>query len=123
MATNADKKANAPGPGGTGSRVRAWAMLFFFSFCIWGFGAYLGPWLQNRIPTMKQIVQVIEENDIDSGAYFYTEIEASYEGERYLRESLAFSDKRNVEPTFFFLSGVVLCCVILGIGFRLLPND
>ena len=123
MKTEADNKESAPEPGSPGSRIRAWGMLFFFSFCIWGFGAYVGPWIQNSIPTMKQIVQVIEEDEIDAGAYFYTEIEASFEGERYLRESLAFADKRNVQFTLPFLSGVVLCCVILAVGFRFLPDN
>ena len=71
------------------SRIRAWAVLGLCLAMIWGFGVYIGPWAADRIPMMKKIVDVIEEQDINSSAYFYTDTEASYEGERYLRESIA----------------------------------
>jgi hypothetical protein len=105
------------------SRIRAWGLLIFFSMLILAFGSVIGPWIQNKIPTMRQIVQIIEERDIDSAAYFYTEIEASDDGEQYLRESIRFSGHKDAKLNFTFLSGVVLCIIILLIGYRFLPND
>ncbi len=90
---------------------------------IWGFGAFLGPWLVEQIPAMREIAQVIEEQDINSSAYFYTEIEASYEGERYLRESLAREAPEHSGLTLPFISAIVMCIGLLALGFRYLPND
>jgi hypothetical protein len=105
------------------SRIRAWGLLIFFSILIVAFGSVIGPWIQNNIPTMRQIVQVIEERDIDSAAYFYTEIEASDDGEQYLRESIRFSGHKDARLNFTFLSGVAICIIILLLGYRFLPND
>ena len=69
------------------SKIRGWAVLILCLAMFWGFGVFLGPWMAENIPVMRDVVTVIEEQDINSSAYFYTEIEASYEGERYLRES------------------------------------
>ncbi len=104
------------------SRIRAWTKLFLGIFIIWVFGAFIGPWIHNSVPVMGEINKVIEENDIDSTAYFYTGIEASYEGERYLREALELSDPNNVGLTIPFISGIVICIVILCLGYRYLPD-
>ena len=98
-------------------------MLSLFVFMIWGFGALVGPWLVEKIPTMREIVNVIEEQDINSSAYFYTEIEASYEGERYLRESLVREAPEQSGLTLPFISAIVICIALLALGFRYLPND
>ncbi len=105
------------------SRIRAWTVLSLCLFMIWGFGVFLGPWLADQIPAMRDIVQVIEEQDINSSAYFYTEIEASYEGERYLRESLAREAPEHSGLTLPFISAIVICVGLLALGFRYLPND
>jgi len=105
------------------SRLRAWSMLVFGFFCVWLFAFIVGPWLQDKIPIYQQIIQVIEERDIDAGAYFYTEIEASYEGEQYLLESLKLSAPDEVGMTLPFVFSIVLCGVILWIGYRFLPMD
>ena len=98
-------------------------MLSVCLFIIWGFGAFVGPWLADEIPIMREIVGVIEEQDINSSAYFYTEIEASYEGERYLRESLAREVPEQSGLTLPFISAIVICIALLALGFRYLPND
>ena len=72
--------------------------------------------------SMDDIVQVIEENDIDSGAYFYTEIEGSYTGEKYLRQSLEMGAPDEFGLTLPFISGIVSCLVLLCVGFRYLPE-
>ena len=71
-----------------------------------------------------ELVQLIEERDIDAGAYFYTEIEASYEGERYLKGALEFgTPPRGAGVSPAFIGCVVLCMLILALGYKILPND
>jgi hypothetical protein len=103
-------------------RTRAWAILGMTLFALWVFGAAVGPWLQHHIYSMDDIVQVIEENDIDSGAYFYTEIEGAYTGEKYLRQSLEMGDPDEFGLTWPFISGIVTCLVMLTLGFWHLPE-
>ena len=90
---------------------------------IWGFAVYTGPWLYDKIPYMRGIVTVIDEQDINSSAYFYTEIEASYEGERYLREALYREVPDQAGLTWPFISAIAICFLLLALGFRYLPND
>jgi hypothetical protein len=90
---------------------------------IWVFGVFVGPWLAEEIPAMNEIVKVIEAQDINSSAYFYTEIEASYEGERYLSESLAREVPEQSGLSWPFISAIVICIGLLALGFRYLPND
>jgi len=103
-------------------RTKAWSILGLTFVALWIFGAMVGPWLQHHIYSMDDIVQVIEENDIDSGAYFYTEIEGSYTGEKYLRQSLEMGDPDEFGLTWPFISGIVTCFVMLCVGFRYLPE-
>jgi hypothetical protein len=103
------------------SRIRAWAILGLCLFMIWGFGAFVGPWLVGKIPIMTEMVSVIEEQDINSSAYFYTDIEASYEGERYLRESIAREFPEQSGLTLPFVSAIAICIGLLALGFRYLP--
>ena len=116
-----DLKSTADKP--VSARIRAWVLLICSFFCVGLFAFVIGPWLQDKIPTYSQIVQVIEEQDIDSGAYFYSEIKASYEGEQYLLESLKLAAPDQVGFTPSFILCIVLCIVILGIGYRYLPMD
>ncbi len=103
-------------------RVKAWTILLLTLFLLWVFGVAVGPWLQHHIYGMDQIVQVIEENNIDAGAYFYTEIEASYSGEKYLRQSLEMGAPDQFGLTPSFVSGIIICLVLLGIGWKYLPR-
>ncbi len=103
-------------------KAKAWSILCLTFLFLWFFGVYLGPWLQHHIYGMDAIVQVIEENDIDAGAYFYTEIKASYNGERYLSQSLSMTAPNQYGLTPSFLSGIIICLVILSIGWRYLPK-
>jgi len=98
-------------------------MLMLGFLCVGIFAFVVGPWLQHQIPLFSQIVQVIEEQDINSGAYFYSEIKASYEGERYLLESMKLAAPDQVGLTLPFVLCIVLCIFILGIGYRFLPMD
>jgi hypothetical protein len=105
------------------SRLRAWSLLGFGFFCVWAFAFVVGPWLQDQIPIFSQIVRVAEEREIDAGAYFYSETKESYEGEQYLLESLKLGAPEEVGFTLPFVLCIVLCGVILWIGYRYLPMD
>ncbi len=103
-------------------KLWGWVILLLTIFLLWLFGVAIGPWLQHHIYGMDQIVQVVEEQDIDAGAYFYTEIEGSYAGGRYLRQALKMGAPDDYGLTFPFLSGIVLCFFILFLGWKYLPE-
>jgi hypothetical protein len=103
-------------------RIKAWGILGLTFISLWLFAVVVGPWLQHHIYRMDEIGQVIEENDIDSGAYFYTEIEGSYTGEKYLRQSLEMGAPDEFGLTLPFISGIVSCLVLLCVGFKYLPE-
>ena len=105
------------------SKLRAWSLLALGFFCVWLFAFVVGPWIQNHIPTFRKIVDVIEEREIDAGAYFYTGNKESYEGEQYLLESLRLKAPEKIGFTLPFVGCIVLCIVILWIGYRYLPMD
>lgn len=105
------------------SRLKGWLGLGLGFFIIWVFGFVVGPYVQEHVPTFQKIAKVVEERDIDSAAYFYTEIKASYDGEAYLRQSFQTAAPNDYGFTWPFISGIVLCLTILAIGFRYLPND
>jgi hypothetical protein len=100
------------------SRLKGWAGLAAGVFVIWFFGFVLGPAVQDNVTTFSKIAKVVEERDIDSGAYFYTEIKASYEGEAYLRQALQSGAPDQFGFTLPFISGIVLCLVILAFGYK-----
>ncbi len=103
------------------SRLRSWIILASVLFSVWIFAVYLGPWLENHIPLMDEIVKVVEEQDINANAYFYTEIEASSDGEQFLRGSLEHTGRDDYGVTFAFISGVILCILILFFGYWFMP--
>lgn len=105
------------------SKIRGWVVVGLCLAMFWVFGVFLGPWIVEKVPAMQDVVTVIEEQDINASAYFYTEIEASYEGERYLRESLAREVPEQTGLTLPFLSAIFICIALLALGFRYLPND
>jgi hypothetical protein len=103
-------------------RLQAWSILVSVMLSVWVFAVYLGPWLEGHIPMMAQIVKVIEEQDINANAYFYTEIEASSEGEQFLRGSFEHSGRDDYGVTLPFISGVLLCFLILFFGYWFMPS-
>ncbi len=104
------------------SKKKGWTILLSTLFLLWLFGVAIGPWLQHHIYGMDQIVQVIEEHDIDAGAYFYTEIEGSYAGEKYLRQALEMGAPEQFGLTIPFLSGIFFCFLLLFLGWKYLPD-
>ena len=103
-------------------RKKAWSILTLTFFSLWLFGAVIGPWLQHHIYTMDNIVQIIDENGIDSGAYYYTEIEGAYSGKAYLNQALQMARPDQFGLTWPFVSGIVACLALLAIGFKYLPE-
>lgn len=103
-------------------RIKAWSLLFLGCLFVYLFGVFIGPWLQHYIYGMDKIVQVIEENGIDAGAYYYTEIEASHEGQQYLAQTLQLLAPEHYGITLPLLSGIIICLLILYFGLRALPR-
>ncbi len=102
-------------------RWKAYIIFFSTLSLIWVFMIYLGPWLETQIPIFSSIVKVIEERELNANAYFYTEIEASYDGERYLVEALKMGVVDNGISNYANLLAIFLCFAILYLGFRTLP--
>jgi hypothetical protein len=105
------------------SRLHSWGLLLFSLFLVWGFAFVLGPWVQKKIPIMDEMFTLIEERNINSNAYFYTEIEASYDGEKFLLGAIRLSDPSEARLNFFFITGVIACILLLVIGYRYLPME
>lgn len=99
----------------------AWGQLIGVFVGLWVFATVVGPYFETRIPTFDEIVKTIDKQDIDSGAYFYTEIKASYDGERYLRNAIELGAPDQIGLTLPFLSGIAICLLILWLGFRYMP--
>ena len=104
-------------------RAGPWVKLAIGFGLVWVFAFVVGPWAIDHIPMMRQIVQTIEEKDINANAYFYTEIEGSYDGEQYLRKSLELSAPQEIGLTLPFVLSIVICILLLWIGYKYLPND
>ena len=105
------------------SKTKGWLMMGLTLVLLWGFAQVVGPWGEKHIPVFNQIVETIKARDIDSGAYFYTEIEASYTGERALRDAQILKRPDQFGMTLSFASGVVISLLILYFGFKTLPMD
>lgn len=121
MEQSNQKKTEKPGSEKSAS-LKAWCTLISAILAVWFFGVYLGPWLVGYIPMMEEIVTVVEEQDINANAYFYTEIEASAEGEQFLRSSFEHSGRDDYGVTLPFISGVLLCFLILFLGYKFMPS-
>ncbi|MCB9494565.1 MAG: hypothetical protein H6681_03860 [Desulfobacteraceae bacterium] len=93
-------------------------------FLLWIFAFIVGPFGEKHIPVFKNITKVIEENNIDSTAYMYTEIEGSYSGQKHLLAAMEHELPQKFGFTPVFISGIICCFTILAFAFRYLPmND
>jgi hypothetical protein len=104
------------------SRIKGWAALFFCIFLLWGFTFYLVPWTQDNIPMLGRLAEVVKDRDIDTTAFFYSENKESYEAESYLNDTLNLAKPRGYGFDGYFVLGILLCFLILVIGYRILPN-
>ena len=109
------------GAQGAKNHLKAWGQLLGVFVLLWLFATVVGPYFETRIPTFDKIVQTIDDAEIDSGAYFYTEIKGSYQGEHYLRNSLEWAAPDQFGLTLPFMSGIAICLLILWLGFRYMP--
>ncbi|MDJ0621559.1 MAG: hypothetical protein QNJ17_01265 [Desulfocapsaceae bacterium] len=106
----------------TMNKKKGWLVLLSVLFMVYIFGVFIGPWLQQHIFGMDEIVTVMEESGIDGGAYYYTEIEGATDGYAYLDQSLQFLAPEHYGLTLPFISGIIICLLILYFGFRCLPR-
>ncbi len=103
------------------TKLTNWLILGLTMVFLWVFATVIGPWGEKHIPVFNKIVNTIEARDIDSGAYFYTEIEASYRSERELLGSIKLKQPDQAGFTLPLISGILLCFLILFLGFHYLP--
>ncbi len=102
------------------SLVKKWIVLLSSIVIIFLSGIWFIPAIGENIPILSDIVKVAKDNQIDVGAYFYTEIEQSYEGEHNLRDSI--SAREDINGLIMSICGIIVCLVILLIGYRYLPQ-
>ena len=102
------------------SRKKGWTVLILSLLLVYLFGVAVGPWLQHHISGMDEIAAVMEESNIDGGAYYYTEIEGAYDGQAYLNQSLKDMAPDHYGMTLPFISGIIFSLLILYFGFRYL---
>ena len=103
-------------------RLKGWTILVSAFGFIYLFGVKIGPWLQGHIWGMDRIVRVIDEQNIDAGAYYYTEIEGAADGYQYLNQTLQTMAPDQYGLTLPFLLGLGLCMLILFFGMKSLPR-
>ena len=107
----------------THTKCKAWGVLLGVLGLLAVFAFYAGPWLQKQVPILDEMFTLIEEQDINSNAYFYTDIEASYDGERFLRGAIRLADEKEARLNIPFIAGLICCILILGLGYRFMPMD
>lgn len=62
--------------------------LAFVVACLWLFFAVLGPMLTNSIPAWKRYNQIQEEQDLDSGALYYSNVPQTQEAAESTRQAV-----------------------------------
>ena len=105
------------------SKIQSWSILLLSVGLIAVFAFAIGPWFQKQVPIVDEIFTLIEEHDINSNAYFYTDIEGAYDGEKYLRGAIRHANEKEARLNIPFIAGLICCILILGIGFKFLPLE
>jgi hypothetical protein len=105
------------------SKIKSWSMLLLSMGLIATFAFAIGPWFQKQVPIVDEIFTLIEEHDINSNAYFYTDIEGAYDGEKYLKGAIRHADEKEARLNIPFIVGLICCILILWVGFKFLPMD
>lgn len=76
-----------------GKSVRIFFRLALWIGGLWFFFAVMTPFLEDRIPAWKRYNQIQEEQNLDSGALYYTNVpqvqEAEEQTRRAVREGMA----------------------------------
>ena len=76
-----EKKKSPPGKGLVGLLI---GILLIVVFLFW-----VGPWFE-QMPLFHPIVELIEAQDIDAGAYYYTDIEEFAEAEFNINQAMTY---------------------------------
>ncbi len=105
------------------SKIQSWSILLLSVGLIAAFAFAIGPWFQKQVPIVDEIFTLIEEHDINANAYFYTDIEGAYDGEKYLKNAIRLSDEKEARLNIPFIAGLICCILILAIGFKFLPME
>lgn len=105
------------------SKIKSWSILLLSVGLIAMFAFAVGPWFQKQVPIVDEMFTLIEERDINSNAYFYTDIEGAYDGEKYLKNAIRLSDEKEARFNIPFIAGMICCILILGLGYKYLPMD
>ncbi len=74
-------------------KAKGWLQLIIAISLVLGFMLYLGPWME-RLPYFQSIAKYIEENDINTNVYFYTEVEEFSEAEVNLQNTMDYIVKK-----------------------------
>jgi hypothetical protein len=69
-----------------------WARLFLCVLLIWAFMFIVAPWVE-KMPAVAPIICFIDENYIDAGALYYTEIEEFFEAEIHMENTMNFAPR------------------------------
>ena len=105
------------------SRFKSWFILISVLLLVGVFAFVAGPWFQHQVPFVDEMFTLIEEQDINSNAYFYTDIEAAYDGEKYLKNAIRLADEKEARFNIPFIFGLICCLLILWLGYRLMPME
>ncbi|OGW45845.1 MAG: hypothetical protein A2078_10725 [Nitrospirae bacterium GWC2_57_9] len=84
------KNAEWSGPPGPPRILKKWAPLVLGIMTIILFVVWVAPAL-GELSLIRTAVTAIREENIEAGAYFYTDVEKVGEAELYLRDSFRFS--------------------------------
>ena len=85
MHRNPDKNNAAPGP------LRRWGLLLAWIAGIWCFVFLVAPLLRHIGP-VRTLADFNRDNDIDAGAYYYTEVEEFAVAEHAIRDAMTFAN-------------------------------
>lgn len=69
--------------------LKGWPALFACILLIWVVIFHIGPWL-DRHPSIQPLVKFIDEQNIDAGALYYTEIEEFSEADIQMNHTMDF---------------------------------
>lgn len=83
-----------PGGGASPSPLwRRWAALLFGVSLILVFMFGIVPWVE-RLPSVRPLVEFIEESGINVQGLFYTEVEETGDAENYMRNTMRYSPRK-----------------------------
>ena len=68
-----------------------WAALLFGIFIIWTLASVIAPIANTHIPEIDRLISVTETNNIDPGAFWYTDVGVTNEAMIFLSDRTDFS--------------------------------